>query len=155
MHEPKVFETLPLHSISWHPLPTQQSPRYLRSCSFLYLSCCLPIRASPYTALLLLLGHALSRPTSPVTATPRTPLHHGHAHCATPACPAWAGTGHVVTISSCICETARPTRRPQQALPGRSTSPQELESITVRLPCGTCHGKGPARPQPTRIPKLS
>jgi hypothetical protein len=139
------FKTLPLHSIPWHPLPTQQTPRYLHSLSFFMCRVTCPLGHHYTISWLLLLGHALSRPTSPVTATPR-PLYTMVTPTALPRsrpCPAWAGTGHLWTLFSSVGETARPTRRPQRAWAGGSTSPQELEFITVRLPCGTGHGKGP------------
>ena len=40
-----------------------------------------------------------------------------------------------------------PTRLPQRDRPGRNASPQDPEPITVRLPWGTGHGKGPCSAQ--------
>ncbi len=40
-----------------------------------------------------------------------------------------------------------PDRLPQRDRPGRNSSPQDLEPITVRLPSGIGHGKGPCSAQ--------
>ncbi len=198
---PQSFETLPIHFIPWHSLPTHpsQSPRYLRCPSF--LSCrvaCSPAlhttshgffswgthspgRCWPRPPPLSLppgrafgisqptvpspppphrrrpplgpscsgcAGRASGISTSPVTATPR-PVYTTVTATATPwSHPlAWAGTGHVVTTSSCCGETACPPGSRNGPGPGRNASPQDLESITVGLPWGTGHGKGPCSAQ--------
>jgi hypothetical protein len=162
------FETLPSHSIPWHPLPTQQSPRYLRCPSF--LSCRVACSPAPHTTPFGLLGHTLPRSTIPVTATSRplytavmatapllsrpsaragtghAPLHHGHGHDATlvtslgPGRHGSLGNHLVLPRRDCL-----PTRLPQRDRPGRNVSLQE--PITVRLPWGTGHGKGPCSAQ--------
>ncbi len=77
-----------------------------------------------------------------------SPLHHGHGHGATlvtslgPGRHGSRGNHLLLPRRDCL-----PTRLPQWDRPGRNASPQDLEPITVRLPWGTGHGKGPCSAQ--------
>ena len=99
-----------------------------------------------------------------------SPLHRGHGHGASlttslgpgrqgsrplyttvrASGPPWsrpsarAGTGYHLLLPRRDC---LPTRLPQRDRPGCNASPQDLEPITVRLPWGTGHGKGPCSAQ--------
>ena len=72
------------------------------------------------------------------------PLHRGHGHDATlvtslgPGRPGPRGNHLLLLRRDCL-----PNRLPPRDRPGRNASPQDLESITVRLPSGIGHGKGP------------
>jgi hypothetical protein len=150
------FETLPPHFIPLHPSPTQPSPRYLRCTSFSFVPCRLLTSTPHHSTWLLLLGNTLPRSTIPVTATSRPPLHRVHGHGATlvtslgPGRHGPRGNHLLLPRRDCL-----PTRLRQRDRPGRNASPQDLEPITVRLPWGTGHGKGPCSAQADLVPLKS
>ena len=94
------------------------------------------------------LGALSPRSTIPVTATPRPPLHRGHGHRATPLTSLGPGR-HGPRVKHLLLprRDCLPNRLPPRDRPGRNASPQDLESITVRLPSGIGHGKGPCSAQ--------
>jgi hypothetical protein len=77
-----------------------------------------------------------------------SPLHRGHGHGATLVTSLGPGRhgsrGNYLLLPRRDC---LPTRLPQRDRPGRNASPQDLDPITVRLPWGTGHGKGPCLAQ--------
>ncbi len=90
---PQSFETLPFHFIPWHPLPTQQSLRYLRCSSF--LSCRVACSPAPITTPLGFFSWGTPPPCLPsrsrrrhVPFTPRSWPRHHSGHVPRPG-PAW------------------------------------------------------------------
>jgi hypothetical protein len=137
------FETLPLYFIPCHPLPTQHLPRYLRCTSFLLVSC-RSLTSFPHSTWLLLLGHLLSGLPTQSRRHHVPSLHRCHGHSATLVTSLGSGRhgphGKHLLLPRRDC---LPTGRSYRDRLGCNASPQDLERITVRLPSGIGHGKGP------------
>ena len=137
------FETLPLHFIPRHPSPTQHLPRYLRVTSFLFVSC-RSLTSSLHTPLGFFSWDHSSPGLPTQSRRHHVPaLHRGHGLSATPVTSLGSGRhGPRVKTSSCAARLLA-HRAPPWDRPWRDASPQDLERITVRLPSGIGHGKGP------------
>ncbi len=141
------FETLPSHFIPWHPLPTQHSPRYLRCSSF--LSCRVACSSAPHTTPFGFFSWGTHSPGLPSRSRRRhVPLYTTFMATA----PLWsrpsAGPARVTwqpPPPAAARLLAHPAPATGPAWPQRI--PQDLEPITVRLPWGTGHGKGPCSPK--------
>ena len=150
LHKPCIspnFETLPPHFIPWHPSSTQHLPRYLRCISFLSCRVARSL-ALPSLHLASSLGAHSPLVYHPGHGDVTSPLHHGHGHGATLVTS--LGPGRHGSLGNHLLLPRRdclPTLLPQRDRPGRNASPQDLEPITVRLPSGISHGKGPCSAQ--------
>ncbi len=82
--------------------------------------------------------------TSPFTPRSRPRRHSGHVPRPGPARATWQPPP---PAAARLLAHPAPALDPQRDRPGRNASPQDLEPITVRLPWGTGHGKGPRSAQ--------
>ncbi len=115
----------------------------MRVTSFLFVSC-RSLTSFPTLHSASSLGTLSPRSSNPVTAAsrplftprPRPQRHASHVPRLGPARSTWQNL--LLLRRDCL-----PNRLPQRDRPGRNASPQDLERITVRLPSGIGHGKGP------------
>jgi hypothetical protein len=151
------FETLPLHPISWHPLPTQHLPRSTvrHHRAFSFVSCRLRTSVTPHTTRASSLGEHPPPPSGPPTRSRRRHvplLHRGHglgAYLSTSLGPGrqkghvplyttvWASglpwsrpSAHAPARAYRLLLPRRdslPTRLPQRDRPGCNASPQDRE----------------------------
>ncbi len=128
------FETLPLHFIHWHPLPTQHMPRYLRCPIFPFVSCRLLISAPHHSSWASSLGtHA-----SPV-------FHPGHGDITPPFTPRSGPRPHPGHVPR-----PGPARVYHLLLPRRHCLPTGSRNgtgLVQRIPpgSGACHRPTPYR----------
>jgi hypothetical protein len=135
----------PCHSISF--LVTLYPPNICRAtCAApVFFSCRVARSLAPsHSTRLLPLGHSLPGLPTQSRRHHVPSLHHDHGHSATLVTSLGSvrhgprGKHLLLPRRDCL-----PTGLPQRDRPGCNTSPQDLERITVRLPFGIGHGKGP------------
>jgi hypothetical protein len=157
LHQPCFspdFETLPRHSIPWHPSPTQHCRANCAALVFFSCRVARSLAPSPlHLAWLLLLGHTLPPVYHPGHGDVTSPLHRGHGHGATLVTSLGPGrhgprANHLLLPRrDCL-----PTRLPQRDRPGRNASPR-IWSYHRPAPLGDRSRKGGhARLGPTWFP---